>query len=265
MVYSTAWKPNAAKNNNHALILACFDSRLSEYNKYYSELQKGLETGLACIERNMTLEILENINQDNSNNLSISYPFQLVGFILGTEFKRHDIAFRIVTGASYDDFLNENIYDYIRKEKYSHIFFSTTYIHSFTRLKYIATNLRRLFPASKIVAGGQLLNYNKRMLECPNIDFYVIGDGEETAVNILLSPEKYVSSLNSHGTKRFVVEAPMKDLNMYQTVDYELVWDCIPYNEREIFKEKYYFPMETVRGCYFKCAFCSSSTLQGDT
>lgn len=265
MIYSIEWKPESGKDDNCVLILACFDSRLSEYNKYYDQLQKGLETGLACIDRNITLDMLERVNQDNSDDLSISYPLQLVGFILGSELKRHHIAFRILTATTYDEFLDQKIYDDMRKERYSHIFFTTTYIQSFSRLKYISGRLRELFPASKIVAGGQLLSYNKSVLECPDIDFFVIGDGEETGANIVLHPEKYISSLNAPNNRGTVVNAPMKDLSLYPSIDYDLLWNCIPRDERERFKNKYYFPMETVRGCYFKCAFCSSSTLQGNT
>lgn len=265
MIYSTVWKTESENNKNYVLILACLDTRISEYNHYYEKLQQGLETGLASLGRNITLDVFENISRDNTDNLSLSYPLQLSGIILGNNLKQHNIAFRVVTGTSFDEFFTSQEFKEIREEKYSHIFFTTTYIYSYTRLVAISNELTKLFPISKIVAGGQLFSYNRDTLKCPNIDVILIGDGEEIAADIVLRLDKYQEIQSAKDNKKVIIETPTKCLDEYQTIDYKLLMDCIPVNEQDKFRDKYFFPMETVRGCYFKCAFCSSSTSRENT
>lgn len=262
MSYSTSWRPECpGRGNFDVLVLGCFDSRLAEYNAFYGELEKGLEFGLACLGRGIDLQSLDDIGRGNSDHLSISYPLQLVPFILGSCFERRGIPFTIVTGTTFDSFLDDEACAHLRQKRYSHVLFTTSFIQSFARLEHISGRLRKIFPETVLAAGGQLLNHHRKIPECPDIDFFVLGDGEEVAADLVENHAKYPSL---HGKRSgIVIEAPEKDLNDYAPVDWQLFWDCIGPAERESFRREYNFPMETVRGCFYKCAFCSRSTLKG--
>jgi anaerobic magnesium-protoporphyrin IX monomethyl ester cyclase len=118
--------------------------------------------------------------------------------------------------------------------------------------EYLIPPIRKIFPDTKIIVGGNAifldgLEYEKQLLEKYHIDYYVKGEGEEALLSIL----KNETWDNNTPLKRFkyVKNSPDPDYS-------DILEDLIENNnlkEHDRFKN---FPIITSRGCNRKCNYC---------
>lgn len=121
--------------------------------------------------------------------------------------------------------------------------------------------LKKIKPEMKIVLGGPEVSYDVEywMNRIPEVDFIVIGEGEETFHHLLKEIEgeqKYhyvfgISYRNKDG--KVVINPPRPKLDLSQIPSpYRFKEDLPHLGNRIIY-------METSRGCPFSCQFCLSS------
>ena len=134
---------------------------------------------------------------------------------------------------------------------------STNYL----QVKNISRILKSLFPSIKLVCGGTIAKIHSQfLLEKLGLDICVIGEGEETVVELLKCPKK-LSTINGIAflDKDGYVKTPMRGR-------VERIQSLIPvyryFNmEGYISARKYSqgfrgFMVSGSRGCYYKCEFC---------
>jgi hypothetical protein len=131
----------------------------------------------------------------------------------------------------------------------------TCYLWNIERTLWVARELKRLSPATRIVVGGpEITGDNAWVLDEPAIDFAVIGEGEQTFAALLLAlledetppapiPGLYVSTRKELPAFR----TPLPDLNMLGSPYLAGILDAA---------EEQMLLLETTRGCVFKCKFC---------
>jgi radical SAM superfamily enzyme YgiQ (UPF0313 family) len=139
----------------------------------------------------------------------------------------------------------------------------TCHLWNIERTLWVAAELKRLCPSVRIVLGGpEITSDNAWVLERPEYDFAVIGEGEQTFVDLLRSlqngnlvessiPGLYVPRSGPgqryDPQRRPPFRTPLPDLNRLGSPYLAGILDCA--EERMLL-------LETTRGCVFKCKFC---------
>lgn len=121
--------------------------------------------------------------------------------------------------------------------------------------------LRKILPESKIVLGGPEVSYDTEywMNRLPDVDFIVMGEGEETFRDLLRQiagnrKYHYVFGLayrDKHGQVAVTPGRPKLDLSTVPS-PYRFEEDLPSLRNRVVY-------FETSRGCPFNCQFCLSS------
>jgi radical SAM superfamily enzyme YgiQ (UPF0313 family) len=138
----------------------------------------------------------------------------------------------------------------------------TCYLWNIERTLWIARRLKQLRPGVRIVLGGpEITADNAWLLDTPDYDFAVVGEGEQTFANLLLAlldeeiPPIPIAGLYvpSPAPPRFRPErapafrTPMPDLNRLGSPYLAGILDAA---------DEQMMLLETTRGCVFKCKFC---------
>ena len=151
--------------------------------------------------------------------------------------------------------------------------FSSMFSSGWTHDKKIIRRIRERFPEALIIAGGEHITACSEhvLLDTPEIDLCVRGEGEETLLDII----KTVFAGNNPRTLNGVVfsndgsvrsnppRARIRDIDEIP----EPYWDDLPL---ETYMERGYshgvnlgrsMPIMATRGCPFQCTFCSSPSM----
>jgi len=138
----------------------------------------------------------------------------------------------------------------------------TCYVWNIERTLWIARELKRQCPGVRIVLGGpEITADNQWVLETPDYDFAVIGEGEQTFTSLLLGlidhdlppvpiPGLYVPPTGAgryDPTRRPAFRTPIPDLNQLGSPYLAGILDAA---------DEQMMLLETTRGCVFKCKFC---------
>jgi hypothetical protein len=139
----------------------------------------------------------------------------------------------------------------------------TCYVWNIERTLWIARELKRRRPGVRIVLGGpEITADNAWVLESPDYDFAVIGEGEQTFAALLLGlldddvppvpiPGLYVppagAAVRYDPARRPAFRQPLPDLNLLGSPYLAGILDAA---------EEEMLLLETTRGCVFKCKFC---------
>ncbi|MBP3949594.1 B12-binding domain-containing radical SAM protein [Bacillus suaedae] len=134
------------------------------------------------------------------------------------------------------------------------------YIWNIEETTKVINMLKKVLPKTKIVIGGPEVSYDSRewLEQLPNVDFIVIGEGEETFKHLLeeiSTTQKYhmVFGLAYRKEDEIIITAPRPKLKLDELIS--------PYRFPEdidgLSKRVTYF--ETSRGCPYSCQFCLSS------
>ena len=132
-------------------------------------------------------------------------------------------------------------------------------------LKEIVAVIRQLHPVCpnvRFVIGGPEVSFEAEefLLEYPEVDALVIGEGENTFLELLKTWQegRDISQVPgiawTKGDKIMVNPTPLKPLSLNDLP--------VPYLENEDFTGRLVY-VETTRGCPFNCQYCLSSTFQG--
>ncbi len=183
---------------------------------------------------------------------NIKYPQSLNGLILATEMERNNIPYKLVNGMSLDDFAKLPI-----DSEYSHVLLSTTFIYTVEQLRKTVKRIR-LKTDAPIIVGGPFLATNDDVFKIKEIDTYILGDGEKSIVAALQGKQHLgVFYRDKNGRIEIDGSRNIVDINKTHYINWDIFMRNIPSEEQEIYKENYMFPIETMRGCPFKCSFCN--------
>jgi radical SAM superfamily enzyme YgiQ (UPF0313 family) len=139
----------------------------------------------------------------------------------------------------------------------------TCYLWNIERTLWIAAEVKRRLPRVRIVLGGpEITADNAWVLNTPEYDFAVIGEGEQTMAQLLLGllgddlppvaiPGLFVPDSGSgsrfHPGRQPQRRSPLSDLNVL----------CSPYLVGILdAADEEMLLLETSRGCRFRCKFC---------
>jgi radical SAM superfamily enzyme YgiQ (UPF0313 family) len=138
----------------------------------------------------------------------------------------------------------------------------TCYVWNIERTLWISQELKRQRPGLRIVLGGpEITADNSWVLDTPDYDFAVIGEGEQTFANLLLGvldgdvppvpiPGLYLPApgpVRYDPARRPAFRTPLPDLNRLGSPYLAGILDAA---------EEKILLLETTRGCVFKCKFC---------
>lgn len=120
--------------------------------------------------------------------------------------------------------------------------------------------LKKIKPELKIVLGGPEVSYDTKywMERLSNVDFIVVGEGEETLHHLLSemkSTQKYhfVFGIAYRKVGDIIMNSPRPKLDLNQIPSpYRFTEDTVSLPNRVVY-------FETSRGCPFSCQFCLSS------
>jgi radical SAM superfamily enzyme YgiQ (UPF0313 family) len=139
----------------------------------------------------------------------------------------------------------------------------TCYLWNIERTLWVARELKRRRPDVRIVLGGpEVTHDNAWVLDTPDYDFAVVGEGEQTFAQLLLGllgddvPPVPVPGLfvpppglgpRFHPSRRPAPRAPLPDLNLLGSPYLAGILDAA---------DEEMLLLETSRGCRFRCKFC---------
>lgn len=161
--------------------------------------------------------------------------------------------------------INDNINN-ILKQLYNSgadIYGFSCYIWNISLMRSICSSLKKAKPDAVIILGGPEVSYDSASLlrDNPFIDYVVVGEGEETLLDLLGCITNGKSNLSS-----IPGIAYREGANVVITQIRHLIacLDAIPfpYDSFDEFENKIVY-YETSRGCPFNCQYCLSSTIHG--
>jgi radical SAM superfamily enzyme YgiQ (UPF0313 family) len=139
----------------------------------------------------------------------------------------------------------------------------TCYVWNIERTLWLARELKRRRPATRVVLGGpEITADNAWVLQTPDYDFAAVGEGEQTFADLLAAlrdvdgppapiPGLYVPP--PHAADRYdpgrrpAFRTPLADLNQLGSPYLAGILDAA---------DEGMLLLETTRGCVFKCKFC---------
>ena len=138
----------------------------------------------------------------------------------------------------------------------------------------VIEELRKAFPQAVIIGGGEHCTaLPEKVLEsCPQIDFLVLGEGEESFLELIenicssapFSQVKGIAYRNKEGKP--VRTPPRGRIRNIDDIPYPS-WDLVPmseYLDRNLglaTMQGRSLPMLASRGCPFQCTFCSNKDM----
>ena len=132
----------------------------------------------------------------------------------------------------------------------------TGYTQNFETVKKISAQIKQELSVPIIIGGHHITAVPQNLPE--SCDIGVIGEGEETMLQLLLNYEKTGLSKNSLTSVKGIV---FKESSLVITEKRELIepLDRIPYPARDLFNLKTQSThIMTSRGCPYRCSYCSS-------
>jgi anaerobic magnesium-protoporphyrin IX monomethyl ester cyclase len=138
---------------------------------------------------------------------------------------------------------------------------------SFLEAGEMAERIKKESPESLVVLGGPHTSLEpEKILENPHLDLLVVGEGEETIVEVARAVEEQgrfdTRMADEIGGIAFRHEGVVRRTPPRPWIE-DL--DRIPFPAFHLFPMHLYqqYPMITARGCPFDCVFCSSKTVWG--
>jgi anaerobic magnesium-protoporphyrin IX monomethyl ester cyclase len=179
-----------------------------------------------------------------------------------------------------DDLFINGLDDQILLDKIDHevqiIGFSSMFTVDWIYLKDLINLVAEKFPKARIIAGGEHVTALPELCleQCPKLFACVLGEGEETIVELVnaINNNSEVENINgiafrdkSNKMVRTLKRQRLKDLDLIPIPN----WDLLPvqtYFDKNIsfgIGGKKTLPILATRGCPYTCTFCSSPDMWG--
>jgi len=135
--------------------------------------------------------------------------------------------------------------------------------------------IRRVFPAAVIVAGGEHVTALPEfsLSTCPAIDYCVLGEGEQTLVDLLEAIDRHHDVAGLNGLCVRINGTPTRTASARRLRQLDAIpppaWNLVPiesYLSHGVMTGVDYgrsMPMLASRGCPYQCTFCSNPVMWG--
>ena len=164
----------------------------------------------------------------------------------------------------------EEIIKHLSYKDFNVLFVSVMFSQEWPIIRAIIKNITKAYPNIFLVCGGEHITACPEfcMKECPEIDVCVVGEGEETSIELLNTIKEKKSFSNVSGivfrSKDGLIKNPKRPrINKIDQIIWP-AWDLFPL-ENYLSNSFGYgvsngrsMPMLISRGCPFQCTFCSS-------
>ena len=164
----------------------------------------------------------------------------------------------------------KEILQHLAFKEFNVLFVSLMFSHDWPMTKSFIKTINKIYPEVTMVCGGEHISACPKfsMEDCPEIDICVLGEGEETSIDIskTIEQKKSLSKVNGivYRSGEEIIINPKRS-RISQLDDIPLpAWDLFPL-ENYLSNNLGYgvnpgrtMPMLISRGCPFQCTFCSS-------
>ena len=164
----------------------------------------------------------------------------------------------------------QQILQHLASKNFNVLFVSLMFSHDWPMSKSIIQTIKKKYPNVLLVCGGEHISASPEfcMKDCPEIDICVLGEGEETSVDLLKTFEqkKSLSGVNGivfRSNKEIIRNPKRPRINKLDNISWP-AWDLFPL-ENYLSNGFGYgvnsgrsMPMLISRGCPYQCTFCSS-------
>ena len=164
----------------------------------------------------------------------------------------------------------EQILQRLASKDFNVLFVSLMFSCEWPMTKSIVQTIKKIYPNVLLVCGGEHITACPEfsMKDCPEIDVCVLGEGEETSIDLLktIEQKKPLSKVNGivFRSAEGIVRNPNRSrINKLENIAWP-AWDLFPL-ENYLSNSLGYgvnpgrsMPMLISRGCPYQCTFCSS-------
>ena len=164
----------------------------------------------------------------------------------------------------------EQILQHLASKDFNVLFVSLMFSCEWPMTKSILQTIKKIYPNVLLVCGGEHITACPEfsMKDCPEIDVCVLGEGEETSIDLLKTIEQKKSLSKVNGIVFRSAEGIVRNPNRARINKLENIawpaWDLFPL-ENYLSNSLGYgvnpgrsMPMLISRGCPYQCTFCSS-------
>ena len=164
----------------------------------------------------------------------------------------------------------EQILQQLASKDFNVLFVSLMFSCEWPMTKSIVQTIKKIYPNVLLVCGGEHITACPEfsMKDCPEIDVCVLGEGEETSIDLLKTIEQKKSLSKVNGIVFRSAEGIVRNPNRSRINKLESIawpaWDLFPL-ENYLSNRLGYgvnpgrsMPMLISRGCPYQCTFCSS-------
>ncbi|MEM4599470.1 MAG: radical SAM protein [Candidatus Methanomethylicaceae archaeon] len=206
-------------------------------------------------------------NLETASILGLKAPPLGLAYIAGVlEKEGYDVK---IIDASALDISNEKLGLILKKESPDVIGVTSTTPTIYDAMKTIVT-AKKYCPDSITVMGGYHITFlpEETMMECPELDIGVIGEGEATIIDLLkyLEGRKSISEVDGiiyRKEGKIIKNKPRKLIENLDEIPFP-ARHLLPLDRYTILGERHRLGnVMTSRGCPFRCIFCSSSLFYG--
>jgi radical SAM superfamily enzyme YgiQ (UPF0313 family) len=205
----------------------------------------------------------------NSNNEHLPYPVPPIGLMLVYFSIKDKYDVKIVDGAFTT---TENILDEIKSFNPDYIGISIRNIDNlqiidskcyFNHIKDNIIDPIRTISSSPIILGGSGFSvFAEKLMEYLDVNYGVVGEGEVTFSKLLdhLDNKKDPSSIPGvivKGKADFIKNTKYIDVDKLPFTNFDKYIDFNYYKERSVYS------IQTKRGCYHKCSYCTYPYIEG--
>lgn len=148
------------------------------------------------------------------------------------------------------------------------IFAITAMINSAGYVSWITNRLKKEFPDKKIILGGTITSMTpKTLFKYSGVDIQILGEGEQTIIDLLQTLEKKGDLKNVDGiiykeNNKIITTAPRKQIEDINTIPFP-AYDLFPMEiylsnrpPKELELGGKILGLTTSRGCPYQCIFC---------
>ena len=159
----------------------------------------------------------------------------------------------------------EQILQHLASKDFNVLFVSLMFSCEWPVTKSIVQTIKKIYPNVLLVCGGEHITACPEfsMKDCPEIDVCVLGEGEETSIDLLKTIEQKVNGIVFRSAEGIVRNPNRARINKLENIAWP-AWDLFPL-ENYLSNSLGYgvnpgrsMPMLISRGCPYQCTFCSS-------
>ncbi len=143
----------------------------------------------------------------------------------------------------------------------SHVIGFSAFHHNVPLILDMAARIKKINPSKIIVVGGPQTTYDAESLYADQIDFLIIGDGEVIFEELLNTLDNGSHPDLVQGIAYKSAEGWKKTSDRKNTLDLNKI---APPDFSDFKLEQYpelFIPLETSRGCVYRCTFCSETIM----